>query len=437
MIKPQEYQARRQRLMDQLAPNSIAIIPSAKEILRNGMDNLFPFRQNSDFWYLTGFEEPNAILVLAPGRKAGEFILFNQVKDPKEEIWTGIRAGQQGAISEYGADQAYPFDEFENLLPELLTGCRHLYYPIARNQAFDQVILTAYSQVRGQVRRGVTAPDQLLDIESLVHQMRVIKSPAELELMRYANQISSKAHELAMRACKPNMNEYELEAVIKGYCFSQGCDDMAYTPIVGGGKNGCILHYIDNNQKINDGDLVLIDAGGEYRGYSSDITRTFPSNGKFSAEQKAVYEVVLAAQNDVIEMVKPGVAWNSLQERTVQCLTQGLVDLGILKGDVAQLIEDKAYVDFYMHLSGHWLGLDTHDAGRYCRQDEWQTLMPGMAFTVEPGIYIPAGSKTEERWWDIAVRIEDNIVVTDEGSLNLTTVPKEVAEIEALMASSK
>lgn len=436
MIPLHEHSTRRQSLLSSVPKDSLILIPSAKEILRNGQDNDFEFRQNSDFWYLTGFREPDAVLVLAPGRAEGETILFNRVRNPAEEVWTGKRAGQEGACQHYGMDQAFPIEAFERQLPELMSGRSAVYYPVARSMEFDRKILKSLNQVRAKVRRGVLAPDQILNIETLLHEMRVIKSDAELALMKNLNRISGEAHIQMMQQSKPGMFEYEYEAIIRHHCYRHGCRALAYSPIVGSGENACILHYVENSRQTQAGDLVLIDAGGEYEGYSSDITRTFPVNGRFTPEQKVIYNIVLKAQETCLAMVRPGLVWSELQATTIRVLTEGLVDAGILKGQVNSLIEQKAYFPFYMHLAGHFLGLDTHDAGIYFPKGKARILAKGMVFTVEPGIYIaPDNEQVDARWRGIGVRIEDNVIVTETGVENMTAfVPKSVDDIEALMS---
>lgn len=433
-ISQQEFSARRQRLMAQLPAKSIVLIPSAKEILRNGFDNEFTFRQNSDFWYLTGFHEPEAVLVLMPGHADGEVIFFNRPSDSKAEVWTGKRAGQQGVREHFGADQSFPIQTLEEKLPHLLKDKEQVYYPLGRKTEFDLIVIAAISGARAAVRRGAVSPDHVHNIEPLLHGMRLLKSEQEIALMQKANDISSEAHRRIMRACRPGMHEYELEAVMRGYCYSQGCRDMAYSPIVGSAENACVLHYVANNAVIKERDLVLVDAGGEYQHYASDITRTFPANGRFQGEQKAVYEVVLATQQTLLESIKPGVNWDVIQQTCRRSLTEGLVALGILHGSADELIAKEAHLPFYMHLFGHWLGLDTHDAGSYKFNGAWPTLQPNMVFTVEPGLYISAQTPgVDPRWWNIGVRIEDNVVVTPQGHHNLTTAPKTVADIETWM----
>lgn len=434
-IKMTEYAKRRKEVMRSIGPNAIAILPAAPEILRNG-DAHYSYRQNSDFYYLTGFEEPEAYLVLAPKRKEGEYVLFNRVRDKDKEIWDGPRAGQEGARKEFLADQAFPFAEFEKMLPDLLEGREAIYYPVGFNQTFDNMIVAGVNQIRAKIRAGKQAPTKFNDINNILHEMRLLKSPAEANVMRKAAEISAAAHVRAIKACKPGVYEYQLEAEIMHEFQRQGARFAAYNSIIGAGRNSCILHYIANNNKIHAGDLVLVDAGCEYQNYAADITRTFPANGKFSAEQKAIYELVLKAQLAAIKTVKPGAIWTAPQDVIVKIITQGLIDLGILKGKLDTLIEKQAYFPFYMHRSGHYLGLDVHDAGSYRVNGKWRTMQEGMVLTIEPGIYISADIPgVNKRWHNIGVRIEDDVLVTKNGNEVLSkNVPKTVAEIEALMA---
>ena len=437
MIKMTEFARRRKDLMQQTGPDSIIILNAAPVMARNHYHE-FPYRQNSDFYYLTGFKEPEAVMVLAPKRKNGEFILFNRVRDRHEEIWNGYRAGQKGACKDFGADEAFPIHDFEKMLPELLAGREKIYCAIGTSSTFDRIILNALNTVRAQVRSGVHAPSTIMDIQPDLHEMRVFKSPAEIALMRKAAEISAKAHMRAMQTCKPGMYEYQLEAEMTHEFLHHGARQHAYTPIIGSGGNACILHYISNDNIIKKNDLVLIDAGSEYDYYASDVTRTFPANGKFSGEHRAIYEIVLAAQLAGIKAVKPGTAWNQIDKIVTKIITQGLIHIGLLKGTLDDLIEKQACTPFYMHRSGHWIGLDTHDAGRYKINDKWRKLEPGMVRTVEPGIYISADTPgVPARWHNIGVRIEDDIVVTQNGHENLShAAPKKMADIEALMATS-
>ncbi len=434
MITQQEYAQRRNALIDKIGKNAIAILPAAPEYFRNG-DNHYKFRQNSDFYYLTGFSEPEAVAIFIPGHENGEYLLFNRPRDAFSEIWYGRRAGQQGAVKNYGANHAYQISEFFEKIPELLLNRDTLYLAIGRNPEFDEQILNAINTLRTKVRSGVGAPINIINCEIILHEMRLKKSAAEIETMRKAAQISVAAHIRAMQICKPGMYEYQLEAEMLHEFFKQGCRSVAYDPIIGGGENTCILHYHENNTELKNGDLVLIDAGGEYQNYSSDITRTFPVNGKFSTEQKAIYEIVLSAQLAGIKQVHPGNPWPKIQQTMIQIITEGLVKLGILKGSVNDLIESKTYQTFYMHNSGHWLGLDTHDVGAYQINGKWRELAPGMVLTVEPGIYIAANTpNVDPRWWNVGVRIEDDVLVTKDGNDVLSAgLPKEIAEIESLM----
>lgn len=435
MIPMNEYAKRRKVLMQKVGSNGIVILPSAVEVPRNG-DAFYPFRQNSDFYYLTGFNEPEAVLVLLPDGKEGQYILFNRVRDRSREIWDGPRAGQEGACHDFHADEAYPISELETRLLILLEDREVIHYPLGLSQTFDHVLMGCVNHLRAKVRSGVQSPIAFYDISPTIHEMRLFKSPEEIALMKKAAEISAKGHQRAIEICRPNLYEYQLEAALMQVFFENGARFPAYTPIVGTGKNSCILHYVQNDHKIADGDVVLIDAGCEYQNYASDVTRTFPANGKFTPEQRDIYEIVLAAQLAGIEAVKPGASWIAAQRAIVSVITQGLIDLGILQGSLQQLIEEEAYIDFYMHRSGHWLGLDVHDVGQYRIDKKWRALEAGMCLTVEPGIYISSfNSKVPKRWHDIGVRIEDDIVVTEKGREVLSSlVPKTTAEIEGLMA---
>lgn len=433
MITQQEYQARRKKLAQNLPAGSVAIIPAAHEALRNG-DAHYRFRQDSNFYYLTGFNEPDALLVVIAGQD-GQSILFNRPHNPAEEQWTGKRLGQERAVSELGMQAAFPVDSIPDELPTLLGGKSAVYYAIARNPELEKIIRQALIVVKGQVRRGIKAPDSLCDLEPMLGEMRLFKSTAEVALMRKVAHISVAAHIKAMRQCKQMQHEYQLEAELIYEFVRQGCRNVAYDPIVGSGENACVLHYTENNQALHQGDLVLIDAGGEYENYAADITRTFPVSGKFSPEQKSIYELVLKAQKAGIAAIKPGIAWNVAQQTIIHILTAGLCDLGILQGDVKDLIASEAYKPFYMHNSGHWLGLDVHDSGVYKINGEWRLLEPGMVLTVEPGLYISSHTPgVDKRWWGIGVRIEDDVLVTETGHDVLTgALPVDVADIEALM----
>ena len=438
-----EFAKRRQRLLKKLGKGGIAIVPAATHQIRNH-DTEYPFRQNSDFHYLTGFPEPDAVAVFIPNRADGEYVLFCLPKDPHAERWTGIRVGIDDAKTRYGADQAFLLDELDQRLPQLLRGCEQVYYDLGLNPVFDQRVIGYLNQLRQQARAGVQIPHTLTMLERIVHDMRLFKSPAELKLMRHAAQTSARAHTYAMQICEPGLYEYELDAVF-AHEFRQDNMQAAYTTIVGGGKNACILHYIENNARLQDGDLVLIDAGAEYDCYASDITRTFPVNGRFSPEQRALYQIVLDAQQAAIAAAQPGNTWDDPHQAAVKVLAQGLIEVGILQGSLedALTVPDRAegeppqeapYRQFYMHRTGHWLGLDVHDVGDYKVKGQWRILQPGMVLTVEPGLYISPAENVDPKWWNIGIRIEDDVLITKTGNEILTKdVVKEIAEIEALM----
>ena len=434
-MNQQEFHQRRERLMRAMPPGSVAILPAAAEVVRN-RDVHYPYRQDSDFQYLTGFPEPEAVLVLAPEREAGAYVLFCRKKDPEREIWDGYRAGQQGAVEAYGADQAFPIEEIDAVLPGILEGRSRVYATMGVNPAFDQRLLAWVNGLRRRARSGVRTPRDFVALEHDLHEMRLFKSAAEIEAMRRSAEIAVGAHIRAMQACRPGLHEYELEAEFLHHFRAHGCPP-SYPAIVGVGANACVLHYIDNAARLRDGDLLLIDAGAEYAYYASDVTRTFPVNGRFQPAQKALYEVVLAAQAAAIEQVRPGCCWNDPHQAAVRMLTEGMVALGLLAGAVDELIEQGAYKRFYMHHTGHWLGMDVHDVGDYKTGDAWRALEPGMTLTVEPGLYIPPHSEGVPREFQgIGIRIEDDVLVTASGPEVLTEAcPKSVADIEALMAA--
>ncbi len=434
MIKMTEFAKRRKQLMQKIGPTGIVVVFAAPPASRNG-DADYPYRQQSDFYYLTGFEEPDAVAIIAPKRKEGEFILFNRIRNRDEEIWTGQRAGQTGACKHFGADEAYPIDQLSKKLPDLLTGREEVHYTLGTHTAFDALLMDALNKLRGRIRSGIQSPLSFVDLTCTVHEMRLIKSPAEIALMRKAAQISAAAHLHAMAICNPGMNESDLEAEITYQFQIHGGRHHAYTPIVGSGIHSCTLHYNDNNRIIKNKDIVLIDAGCEYQNYASDITRTFPANGRFSNEQRAIYEIVLEAQLAGIKAVRPKAEWCAVQNAIVKVITQGLMELKLLKGNLHSLLEQKAYTKFYMHGAGHWLGLDVHDVGRCKIHDKWRRLEPGMVLTVEPGIYIPAGTEgVPKQWHNIGVRIEDDVLVTPSGNDVLSKdAPKMIEDIEAIM----
>lgn len=433
MIAQEEYQARRKTLAHRLPKDSMAIITAANELMRNG-DTHYRFRQDSNFYYLTGFDEPEAVLIITSGQDS-QSILFNRPRNPEQEQWVGKRLGQEGAVDELGMDVAFPISTLADMLPNMMIGKSNLYYALTRNAELERIITPALNAIKNQVRRGVKAPDALCDLEPILSDMRLFKSEAEIKLMRYVANMSVEAHKRAMRMCSQLKYEYQLEAELIYELTRQGCRNVAYDSIVGAGENACTLHYTQNNMPLKQGDLVLIDAGGEYDGYAADITRTFPFNGTYTADQKSIYELVLKAQKAGIAAIKPGLRWYAIQETVVKILTEGLCELGILQGNVDNLIATEAYRPFYMHQSGHWLGLDVHDCGVYKINNEWRTLEAGMVLTVEPGLYINPGMKgIDKRWWGIGVRIEDDVLVTATGHEVLTAaLPVDVDAIEALM----
>lgn len=434
MIKPSEFARRRRELMALMAKDSIAIITAAPERTRS-RDTLYRYRQDSDFYYLTGFDEPESVLVLIPGRRQGQFVMFCRDRDRAREIWDGYRAGPQGACEIYGADDAFPINDIDEILPGLIEGRERVYYAVGKDQNFDRQLMEWVKAIRARARAGAIPPAEFVDLDHLLHEMRLFKSPGELKVMGKSARIAARAHSRAMQVCKPGMFEYQLQAEIEHEFAMAGSDFPAYSTIVGGGANGCILHYIENRAPLQDGDLVLIDAGCEYQYYASDITRTFPVNGKFSPEQKVLYNIVLQAQYAAIEAARAGNHWEQPHEATVKVITEGLVDAGLLTGKVADLIRDGAYKDFYMHRAGHWLGMDVHDVGDYKVDHHWRLLEPGMVMTIEPGIYVsPDNTRVAKKWRGIGIRIEDNVAITRKGTEILTAdVPKTIDDIEALM----
>lgn len=433
-ITKQEFSRRRKALTEHMEPNSIAILTAASEKIRN-RDAHYAYRQDSDFYYLSGFPEPEAVLVIIPGREHGETILFCREKDRTRETWDGYRAGQEGACAEYGADDAFPIGDIDEILPGLLEGRERVYYSLGHDQQFDQRVMAWVNQIREKVRSGAVPPGEFLNLNHIVHDLRLFKSAAEVRIMRKAAEISAQAHCEAMKVCVPGKYEYELEAQLQYDFLRAGSRSPAYTSIIGSGDNACILHYIENTKQMKDGDLVLIDAGCELEHYASDITRTFPVNGRFSKEQKAIYQLVLDAQAAAIEVVKPGNHWNEPHEVSVRVITQGLLDLGLLNGELDELIAAEAYKPFYMHRIGHWLGMDVHDVGDYKIEGQWRVLEPGMVMTVEPGIYIAVDDDSvAKKWRGIGVRIEDDVLITKDGNDILSKdVPKSVDDIERLM----
>ncbi len=436
MINKQEFARRRLKLMEMMDSNSIAILTTAPEQTRN-RDINYPYRQDSDFYYLSGFPEPEAVLVLAPGREHGECLMFCRDRNPAREIWDGYRAGPEGACNNYGADDAFPIDDIDDILPGLLEGRDRVYYAMGKDLTFDRHLMEWVNTIRSQSRAGAIPPGEFIDLDHLLHELRLFKSAAEQKIMRAAGEISTRAHCRAMHVCQPGMYEYQLQAEIEHEFAMAGARFPAYGSIVGGGANGCILHYVENSAKLKDGDLVLIDAGCELQHYAADITRTFPVNGKFTSEQKAIYDLVLKAQLAGIDACVVGNHWDEPHQISVNVITQGLIDLGLLKGEFDDLIETKGYRDFYMHRAGHWLGMDVHDVGDYKVHDEWRLLEKGMVLTIEPGIYIsPDNTEVAKRWRGIGIRIEDDVLITAKGPDVLSSgAPKTAEEIEALMAT--
>lgn len=435
-ISKTEFARRRKNLMALMDPNSIAIIPSAREQVRS-RDTEYPFRQDSDFYYLSGFTEPDAVLVLLPGRRHGQFVVFCRERDPKMELWTGYRAGPERVCEKHGADDAFPISDIDDILPGLLEGRERVYYSMGRRAEFDSQIMGWVNSIRERESSGAVPPGEFTDLDHMLHELRLYKSAAEIRLLRRAGDITTRAHQRAMKTCSAGLYEYQLEAELQHEFTTSGARYAAYPSIVGSGVNACVMHYVENSAKMRDGDLVLIDAGCELEYYAADVTRTFPVNGRFSTEQRALYEVVLQAQLAAIAAVKPGNHWNQPHDASVRVITRGLLELGLLKGSLAKLIKREAYRAFYMHRVGHWLGLDVHDVGDYRVAEEWRLLEPGMVMTVEPGLYIAAdNTKVAKKWRGIGIRIEDDVVVTETGCDVISSgAPKTVEEIEALMGA--
>lgn len=431
-----EYQQRRIQLASSLQQNSVAIIPAAREVYRNG-DAHYRFRQDSSFYYLTGFHEPDAVLIIQSGR-TDDSILFTRPNNPAQEQWTGKRLGITHACYMLGVAQALAIDVFDEQLPELLANLEAVYYAFGTYPEYEEKLHATIARLKSGVRRGIKAPGAVLDLTPILSEMRLFKSENEMALMRQAAEISVAAHRRAMQVCRQVQWEYELEAEILYEFTRRGSRSPAYDCIVGSGERACILHYTANNGRLKSGDLVLIDAGAEYHNYAADITRTFPVNGQFTPAQRDIYQLVLSAQQAGIACIKPGISWDSIQKTMLKILTAGLVDLGILQGDVDILLSEEAYKPYYMHNSGHWLGLDVHDAGYYKVNQMWRTLQPGMVLTVEPGLYLSDDIPDLDPYWhNIGVRIEDDILVTEDGYENLTAaLPKTIQDIEALMCET-
>jgi len=431
------FARRRRQLMRVAGDDAILIVPAAPERVRS-RDTHYPYRQDSDLWYLSGFAEPDAVLVLVPGRKHGESLLFCRERDPEREGWDGPRTGPDGAVASYGMDDAYPIDDLDEILPGLLEGRTRVYYHFGRDTDFDLKLIGWLNRVRAQVRVGAEPPHEFLELGHLLDEMRLFKSRDELKLMRKAAAICVRAHEAAMRAARPGMHEYELQAEIERV-FRASDAYPAYGSIVGAGANGCVLHYVANGGVAKDGDLVLVDAGAEYRCYASDITRTFPVNGRFDKPQRALHDLVGRAQAAALAQARPGVPYEAGHNAAVQTLTEGLLSLGLLKGKLEKNVADGSYKRFYRHKTGHWLGLDTHDVGDYRIDGESRLLEPGMVFTVEPGLYVAPDDKTvHAKWRGIGIRTEDDVAITKDGHEVLTAgLARSAEEIEAFMAQER
>jgi Xaa-Pro aminopeptidase len=431
-MKSTEFARRRKQLMGMVGEGGIVILPAAPVRTRS-RDVEYRFRQDSDFYYLTGFAEPDAVAVLVPGRDSGEFLLFCRDRNPDKELWDGGRAGPEGAMRDFAAEDAFPIDDIDDILPGLMESCSRVYYTMGQYSEFDARIAEWVNSLRSRELRGVHTPQEFVALDHLLHDMRLYKSRAEITAMRKSANVAVKAHHAAMRTVRPGMYEYEIEAEF-AHEFRRNNASMSYSPIVGGGANSCTLHYVENKDQLLDGDLLLIDAGCELDYYASDITRTIPVSGKFSPEQRAVYEIVYEAQLAAIEKTCKGNHWNEPHDAAVKVITQGLKDIGLLKGTLKSLLRDGAYREYFMHRTGHWLGMDVHDVGDYKVGDEWRLLESGMVTTVEPGIYISAGSKAAKRWQNIGIRIEDDVAVTSSGPDVLSKgLAKDPDAIEALM----
>ena len=422
--------------MRHMGRDSIAILPAAPVRIRNN-DVEYGYRPDSDFYYLTSFPEPEAVAVLIPGRPQGEYVLFVRDRDPAREAWDGARAGPDGAVKEFGADDAFPIGDIDEILPGLLERCSRVFYTMGAYPEFDKRVIGWVNHLRSQGKHGTRTPHELVALDHPLHEMRLFKSRSELATMRRSAAIACSAHRRALAAAAPGRMEYEVMAEIL-HEFHRRRADISYYPIVGSGPNACVLHYRENSRQMQEGELLLIDAGCEYDYYASDVTRTLPVGGRYSRRQRAVYEVVLAAQKAAIAKVRAGAHWNEPHEAAVREITKGLVRLGLLKGRVPKLVKDGAYRAFFMHRVGHWLGMDVHDVGEYKVGDQWRLLEPGMVTTIEPGIYIAPGTKGVRReWWGIGIRIEDDVVVTDgEPEVLSSAMPTDPDEIERLMAAA-
>lgn len=433
-MNKKEFAKRRKQLMKMIGTDGVAILPSAPVRTRS-RDVEYRFRQDSDFYYLTGFAEPDSVAVLAPGRESGEYVLFCRDRNKERELWDGSRAGPDGAVGDYDADDAFPIDDIDDILPGIMESRNCVYYTMGVYADFDARITEWVKSLRGRGLAGVHTPHEFVALDHLLHDMRLYKSRAEISALRRSAKIAAAAHRKAMAIAEPGLFEYELEAEII-HEFRRHNAINSYSPIVGSGRNGCVLHYVDNAATLADGDLVLIDAGCEADYYASDVTRTFPVNGRFTPEQRAVYDIVLEAQLAAIDKVQAGNHWNEPHDAAVQVITRGLKSIGLLDGTPQKLVRDGAYREYFMHRTGHWLGMDVHDVGDYKVGDEWRLLEPGMVMTVEPGIYLPASRKVPARFRNIGIRIEDDVAVARAGPDVLSKqLPKDADSIEALVAA--
>ena len=430
----QFYRARCEALLRSMRDHTgggIALIPTAPEVARN-RDSLYPYRHDSYFYYLSGFPEPEAVIALVAGPDGDRHLLFCRDKSEEREIWDGFRYGPEAAREVFGFDEAHPIGELRARLPDITADRPALFTPLGLFPDWDRQVTDLLNEVRNRARMGVAPPDEVVDVRSALDAMRLVKDADELRLMRTAARISSGAHRRAMERARPGQYEYQVEAELAHEFLQHGAQAVAYSSIVASGPNACVLHYRDNNRQMQDGDLLLIDAGCEYQGYASDITRTFPVNGRFSAEQRAVYEVVLAAQLACLDAVRPGVEFHDYHKVAERVLAQGFIDIGLIDGSLDEALDKGTFKQFYMHRAGHWLGMDVHDAGLYQSKGASQRLVPGMVLTVEPGAYIRPADNVPERFWNIGVRIEDDVLVNADGIENLTAAaPKSVADVEA------
>jgi Xaa-Pro aminopeptidase len=435
VIKQKEYARRRRQLIRMAGEDSIIILQAAPASLRNN-DVYYPYRQDSDFLYLTGFREHDALLLMIPEKKGGKCILFCRDRDPEREMWDGRMVGLEAAVSEYGMDEAYDIKQLEGRLRDYLHDRERIYHDLGRDPLFDQRLIGWLNEFRGETRKTFHAPEEIHALDHMLHDMRVYKSREELSAMRRSARVAIEAHELAMQICEPGMNEADIHASLM-HTFTRHQCEPSYLPIVGGGANACVLHYIANNDVLHDGDLLLIDAGAEYDGYASDITRTFPVNGKFSPEQRQLYDIVLAAQAAAFEKARAGNQWEDVHNAAIRVAAEGMIDLGVLEHGLEEELESERYKHFYVHKTGHWLGLDVHDVGEYTIDGHSRQLEPGMVLTVEPGIYIhPEESSVAECWRGVGIRIEDNVVISNDEPLILTdSLARTADEIEQLMAS--